>query len=251
VQDSTTILPYLNGMNIPACSIENEDIPDAEVREWYKSRIIPTGLNNPDLWTPPDLDTAFLFVGGPNKSKHLIEAERVADTLSAHISHKSTVLELGCGFGRIIKFLVGKLESQKKVVSIYGVDFNAGMLELAKNYANFNNVVYLQDTSSLLNHSVDFIYTHAVMIHNDKDQVSVLFNLFSMLIKPDGFMIHDFLSADHADGVKQSDEALRVNFPIYPYAETEIKELCIKHGFAYHKWNNTNSRVIYDFKKLL
>jgi len=83
----------------------------------------------------------------------------------------NTVLEMGCGFGRNLKFLTENLSYQARWV---GFDISESMIKKAK--GGFNDKVLLGcgDITSLPFHdrSYDLVYTHATLMHVPEEHVS-------------------------------------------------------------------------------
>jgi SAM-dependent methyltransferase len=94
---------------------------------------------------------------------------------------------------------------------------------------------------------MDFIYSHAVFIHNDSQQLCLIFEELKRLLKPSGTMLHDFLNKDHPDSRVQIEEAKAVNFPLYSYDEEEIALLSQQWGFNCIRLGELANRNYYIF----
>lgn len=211
-------------------------------------------LNNPTLWNSNSLDHAFELVGGPNKDQHLPEAIWVAKKLSKSIQNNWNVLEVGCGFGRILKELHSVLKEEKKTVKLVGVDFNKQMINTAIEYTKSTNITFFlcENKIPLPDNSIDFIYTHAVLIHNSEEQVNKLFAEFKRILKKTGLMHHDFVDGDKQRGIESSKNALNSNFPLYAYKKEQLKLIAEKHGFKLIDCtlaNKSGERICYLFRK--
>ncbi len=82
----------------------------------------------------------------------------------------TSFLEVGCGFGRNIKFL---LEKKYDPSSITGVDISKVMLQKAKTYLPSPVTLKQADVSSLpfKNNQFDLVFTHGVLMHVSREQV--------------------------------------------------------------------------------
>lgn len=81
-----------------------------------------------------------------------------------------SILEVGCGFGRNIKFLI---ENGVEPSSITGVDISENMIKLAKDYIKNHKVkLFVFDLFNLdMNKKFDFVFTHGVLMHIPEDQI--------------------------------------------------------------------------------
>lgn len=188
-------------------------------------------LNNPKVWATNNFKHAFSLVGGPDEKEHLKEARIVANNIQSLIPDESkTVLEYGCGFGRML------VEMRKCSPDKYfiGCDFNSNMLQLGSKYVHGYHIQLIQSdgkTIPLKNESIDFIFTHAVLIHNDPNQVNQLFQEFYRILKPNGQMLHDFLNGDCQLSQEESKSAIKNKFPLYCYSYNTIQTLASMHDF--------------------
>ena len=211
-------------------------------------------LNNPDLWTPRDLGHAFELVGGPDKKHHLKEARERARDIAARLKNGEVCLEIGCGFGRILRALHIELSLKRMSAKLIGVDFSASMLKLAATYNRGLTIKYLQSSEDhipLPDESVDFIFTHAVFIHNDPEQLNKMFSECKRLLKRDGHMRHDFVNGDNELGRNSSKEALDSDFPLYYYSRSDIEEISRTCGFDIIEeklGGKSGERIWYEFK---
>ena len=75
-----------------------------------------------------------------------------------------TILEVGCGFGRNIKFLIKEGIDPSKIT---GSDISQNMIDLAKEFIGNSKVQLI--TSDILNFNsrekFDFVFTHGVLMH--------------------------------------------------------------------------------------
>lgn len=106
---------------------------------------------------------ASTFMDDPWQSKILPQHPWMLQKILA--SKPKSILEIGCGFGRNIKYFIDKGVDAK---SITGVDISWKMIERAKAYINNNNVrLFVGGVENLPfnNKSFDFIIIHAVFMH--------------------------------------------------------------------------------------
>lgn len=76
----------------------------------------------------------------------------------------SNILEVGCGFGRNIKFLL----ENGVTASITGIDLSRSMIANAKNYLDNSKVKLITGDINNLpfkNNSYDLVFTHGVLMH--------------------------------------------------------------------------------------
>jgi ubiquinone/menaquinone biosynthesis C-methylase UbiE len=210
-------------------------------------------LNNPHLWNPHSLEHAFFLVGGENPGIHLSEPQAVAANMAHHIRSGYCVLEVGCGFGRILRELADKLAETETDATLIGVDFCAQMIAYARTFTQGQKIQYnvVTEDIPLPPNSVDFLYTHAVLIHNDLAQLLRLFEDFRRVMKHGTVMRHDFLNGDNEQARQDSREALQVNFPLYCYSHAMITSIAYQHGFALLEGMQTPVRCTYSFEKVV
>lgn len=75
------------------------------------------------------------------------------------------ILEVGCGFGRNIKFLIGSGVDPKKIV---GIDISSVMIKKARKYVKNKNVkLFIANASDLpfKNKEFDMVLVHGVFMH--------------------------------------------------------------------------------------
>lgn len=209
-------------------------------------------LNKSEIWNPNNLRHAFSLVGGPDESIHLSEVRHVANIVQEIIPNDvHNVLEYGCGFGRV-------LVEMKKIapdLRLIGCDFNNEMLKYGLEYTLGFDITLLQSDGKNIpfaDESIDFIYTHAVLIHNNPDQIFTLFSEFRRVLKKQGRMYHDFLNGDNADAKTESDSAIKNQFPLYCYSYEIVKFIAEKNGFGVINPDgpiSNKKRVSYLFQK--
>lgn len=84
-----------------------------------------------------------------------------------------SILEIGCGFGRNIKFLIDNGVIPKKIT---GVDISQKMLKKAKQYINTSDVrLVISDIHKLpfSDKSFDLVLLHGILMHVSKQNIEV------------------------------------------------------------------------------
>jgi SAM-dependent methyltransferase len=115
-------------------------------------------------------------------------AKRISNALL--LNQDDFVLELGCGIGRIgreIAPLCGKW---------FGADISSSLIEIAKqrmNHLDHVDFSVLERTSleSFPDHCFDKIYSHAVFIHMDKEDIFLYLREIARVLKSGGLLYFD------------------------------------------------------------
>lgn len=81
-----------------------------------------------------------------------------------------SILEVGCGFGRNIKFLI---QNGMNPSSIVGIDISPNMIRLARNYVGSKAVkFFISDLNGFKpQKKFDFVFTHGLLMHIPEDQI--------------------------------------------------------------------------------
>lgn len=109
-----------------------------------------------------------------------LRGEQYANELKRIIEPNSVVLDLGCGIGRVEKFLASHCKE------IYGIDASKKMLKLARKTVIYENVHFHKnngrDLSMFPNESFDFVFSIAVLQHIEKeDAIFYLMEIYRVL----------------------------------------------------------------------
>jgi len=151
-----------------------------------------------------------------------------------------------------MKPLMHTLSINNITTTFCGVDFNESMLSFAREYVGDIASFYLAPelTIPLPSSSLDFIFSFAVMIHNDEHQIRSIFKEFGRVLKPNGCMVHDFLNGDSSGGREQSCDALLKNFPMYPYSRLFVEEIGDQIDCGVSELRKNDKRISYCFKRI-
>ncbi|MEM1172101.1 MAG: methyltransferase domain-containing protein, partial [Cyanobacteria bacterium P01_H01_bin.35] len=157
----------------------------------------------------------------------LSSTEKVLQGIPIKVEWK--VLEIGCGVGRLIKYL------REKFAQVDGVDISENMIQFAKQYladGKQNGEVYVNngyDLQTLADQSYDFIYSTIVFQHiRSISIVKSYFRETFRILKPGGYFrlqVHD----NSAANLGNFDEEGKKNQQYYlsgnGYTDTQLKDL--------------------------
>ncbi|MCH9697930.1 MAG: class I SAM-dependent methyltransferase [Gammaproteobacteria bacterium] len=151
------------------------------------------------------LETGAIAVDGSTSEKTLVSngqwtASQVKAALS--INQQDTVLELGCGVGRIGKELAPQCKHW------IGVDISKNMVECAQQRLQTLNNVSLHELpgnnlSVLSDSSVDKAYSIAVFCHLDKEDLFNYLRELKRVVKPGGIIFVETWNLCHPIGWKR------------------------------------------------
>ena len=109
-----------------------------------------------------------------------------------------SILELGCGYGRIPLFLSG--EKRTRCRAYYGIDVSRRMLEHFRRYreryavfpdADVRLIHASADRLPLGDHSVDFVTSTATFLHMGKRYVEAALRELARVLRPGGVFLFD------------------------------------------------------------
>lgn len=136
--------------------------------------------------------------GGENERQFWKTGEQDASRLLRFIDDSSIVLDVGCGIGRVMRFIAPYCKE------INGVDTSSLILRRAKHeLSRFKNChFYRQDFKrfdALPHDSVDLIYSLYVLQHMEKEDAYICIKRMQRLLKPNGTIYLQFpdFTADH------------------------------------------------------
>jgi ubiquinone/menaquinone biosynthesis C-methylase UbiE len=134
-----------------------------------------------------------------------------------------TVVEIGCGAGRITEFLA------KKCKLVYATDISSGMLyRFEQRLGNIENVKLIcSDNLSLIpNESTDLILSLLVFQHNPEQMVEKFFEDGHRILKSNGYYVFQ-LSTQNRHQVIQKNQAT----DIVRWTTKELEEVANKYGY--------------------
>lgn len=124
-----------------------------------------------------------------------------------HIQHKwflkkikslnlKNILEVGCGFGRNINFLI---ENGVNPASITGIDISSEMIKLARKYINNRKVkLFVSDLAQFdIIKKFDLVFTHGVLMHIPEDQIDTAINRLVDLSRKNVVLMEQNYNADN------------------------------------------------------
>jgi ubiquinone/menaquinone biosynthesis C-methylase UbiE len=119
------------------------------------------------------------------------EGKAQAASIQEYVNPDDTVLELGCGIGRIVKHLAPTCRK------IYGVDISEQMLDHAARWLkDLNNVELVhcngRDLRALSDDTIDFTYSLLVLQHMDKNDAFVYLKEIFRILKDGGRALLNF-----------------------------------------------------------
>lgn len=172
------------------------------------------------VWTEEISETEFWEAG-----------KREAQQLSIYVTAESKVLDIGCGIGRVEKFLA------PKCAEIDAVDISENMLRHARSEVKATNVHFRRcDATKLTNlfepNTFDFIFTLNTLQHLAKDQALKVLKDVNALLKKTGIAFLHFLNSDAEHWKKISKKQRRLDpARIRLYNRDEIEHLMCSTGF--------------------
>ena len=104
------------------------------------------------------------------------------DKYLSFLKPHSSILDVGCGFGKISKYLV------KKGFVVTGVDFSENMIELAKEQVP-TGIFFVKDIKHPLNfkNTFDGVIAPAVLLHIPKNEVTGVLKNITAPLKSKGY----------------------------------------------------------------
>lgn len=159
------------------------------------------------------------------------------DVFSKYVSKSSKILDVGCGYGRVLNELYNNSYN-----NLYGIDFSEKMIERGKVLFPYLNLC-VQKSASLdfEDNSFDGVILFAVLtcIIKDSEQ-EALINEIRRVLKPDGVLyINDFL-LNHDERNIQRYEKFKEKYGIYGVFELPEGALVRHHELNYIKGLTSN-----------
>lgn len=147
-----------------------------------------------------------LALGWDKKNKYIKniqegESERLLELATMHIEDKQSILDVGCGTGKVINHLL----SLDKDISITGIDISDNMIDILKKKISHDNVTVSCNDVLDVEGEYDIILLQQVIHHMDNVD-NVMLKLESML-KDNGKIILLTIGQEHMDQmIKYNDE---------------------------------------------
>jgi ubiquinone/menaquinone biosynthesis C-methylase UbiE len=201
------------------------------------------------LWNPPDETSALLQIYNTDDPDSFAEGGRWDfDRLRPWFESTSTVLDLGCGIGRVARYVA------PECATFWAIDVSQRMLDMAaERLSDLTNVRYAicQDVvfPDVPSASVDMAYSLLVLQHLEREDAFLLLEELRRVIRPGGTVVLTYpnlLSPTYLDGFVRyahtgaSTEPARARL----YTPEEVGALLPAAGFSAEIEADTEIRVI-------
>lgn len=163
-----------------------------------------------------------------------VSGERTANELKKFIEPKSIVLDVGCGIGRIERFLASHCKE------IHAVDISRRMIKQAKKRLKDCKNVYLyknngRDLSIFQTESFDFVFSIHTLQHIEKEDAYRYIEEIHRVLKGSGggyLQFPDFLAENNFRGfIMNAKSGERRPARMRYYTESEVKRILESVGF--------------------
>lgn len=110
--------------------------------------------------------------------------------------NSKSILEVGCGFGRNINFLIGNGIAPSAITAF---DISSSMIKMARKYVKSKKIkLFVSDLAGFkTNEKFDLVFTHGVLMHIPKDQVESAISKLIDLSKKNIILIEQNYKADN------------------------------------------------------
>lgn len=153
-----------------------------------------------------------------------------ADRLACYVGKDGRILDVGCGYGRILGELYGL-----GYRNLVGIDFSPGMIERGKRqFPQLDLRVKKDEAIDLPDESVDAVLLFAVLtcIRSDEEQAALVGEI-SRVLKPGGVLyVNDYLLG-HDERNLQRYEAFAEKYGTYGVFELPEGAVCRHHSEEY------------------
>ncbi len=139
-----------------------------------------------ERWVPQDTKAAMAAIYNTESEASFEEGgQHDAALLAPYVDAGSTVLDLGCGIGRVARYVAPRCKA------LWAVDASETMLELAaRRLAGLDNVRYARCLGTAVEEvpdgSVDLVYSILVLQHLEREDAFQLLRDVVRLLKPGG-----------------------------------------------------------------
>lgn len=188
-------------------------------------------------WSAQDEAEAKRLIFNTESEESFAEGgQRDANRLRPFFDESSTVLDLGCGIGRVARYVAPDCSL------LWAVDVTKKMLDLAAvRLADHHNVVFLHSTdvemSEVPSESIDLAYSFLVLQHLEREDAYLLLEELRRVVKPSGTVVITYpnlLSDEYLQSFidyarsRASRDAGRAR----PYTPEEVTRLMQAAGFG-------------------
>ncbi len=187
-------------------------------------------------WSAADEAEARLLIYNTDSEESFVEGGKAdAARLRPYFDKGSTVLDLGCGIGRVASFVA------PECARLWAVDVSQKMLDLAaKRLAGCDNVTYLHSRDVAMpavpSASVDLAYSLLVLQHLEREDAFLLLEELRRVLKPGGTLVVTFpnlLSDEYLGSFLEyvRDRSKRVPARARAYTPEEVGRIMEAAGF--------------------
>ena len=144
------------------------------------------------LWDPPaDADAMALILNTTDPETFESTGRADAERLSAYLPEGGTALDLGCGIGRVARYLA------PRCATLWAVDASARMLDLARTrMADLSNVRYATCVDTAIpdvpDGGVDLAYALLVLQHLEREDAFLLLEELRRVVAQSGTVVVTF-----------------------------------------------------------
>lgn len=178
---------------------------------------------------------------------------RDAELLSRHLRSGDVVLNIGCGVGRVEKYLAPQVQE------LWAIDVSGEMIRRAgKRLAGLTNV-HLREVSNreFLSYfedgRFDLVFSLLVLQHLEREDAFLYLRDACRVLKPGGRLVTQFpnlLSAEYTRAfISEAETQLRSPGRVRPYTEAEVRHILETAGFqvaeVWHGGHNGRPDEIY------
>ncbi|NLW48253.1 MAG: class I SAM-dependent methyltransferase [Firmicutes bacterium] len=171
--------------------------------------------------------------------------EQFVREFSNCLKEGSTILDLGCGPGNIVKFLV----NQDKGYKILGVDLSPKMLKIARQNVPTEQFIIGDIRHLQMERKFDAVIVSFCMIHlNDDEAIGLLGKTYDLL-NAKGYLYLSFMSGGTPgfDKASFSDKEMYFNY----FSPAKIEKELLNLGYAiiskhFHEYRGKLGQVIQD-----